>query len=299
MSKAPCFMTLGCMALTLQGGSAIAQTNTFEIYPDAAGSATSFTSRGSFGTQKGETLQELSSIGYAGVGDNALGGGTCSIKGFQAMSQDQNCATQEKFTIIFRKCLADGKTPDATPSGIIFVSGTLLTPRSTGICAFRLSATFATPIKVPCKGCFHFGKQQEAAPLWTSDGHSTHAASYLTTRSRGDNPRGMNSARNFAWNVIGSATTASNTASGRVWRMSVLVESAVLNQGASTPGNTRHSPTGSPGYGAQGILPDVADANSSSPARFDDLAIRIRDRANAGGAYALFFSSGRSSTPIQ
>ncbi|MFQ5506636.1 MAG: hypothetical protein ACE5F1_17840, partial [Planctomycetota bacterium] len=125
------------------------------------------------------------------------------------------------------------------------------------------------------------------------DGQLTHCADY-TSGTSGDNPK--QGAMNLAWGINQAATPRRHQPGPRTMRVALMTRAPVLGPGGIDLQNTRQSPTGSPNYGAGGLFPDIADAQSKK--RFDDLALRIRDAASPNGLTVVFLSASLAATPI-
>jgi hypothetical protein len=229
------------------------------------------------GTSAGQLFQEVPKAMFRGVGD---GGSACVATGFQMWTADENAATQETYSIVFRGPLSTGG-PDMSAAGLIGQIGPFLTPLATGRAGWQITATFGTPLTLPCEDSFYLGIDVQAAP-WSSDGQSLYVAYYYppATRFIGDNPRG--NAPNHAWQAVNGVATIS--ASQLTVRVGALVTTPVLNIGSIDPLNAKQVGTC---YGAGGMYPDV----SSGP-RDDGLEARVRDAARAGGRALLLLSSG-------
>jgi hypothetical protein len=284
------------IAAGLVSGAAFAQgpvLNAFSVFPDSGnGSATSFTSRFQATTPAQKELEVLvryPKMGYGPLFDGSLGGGTMTIGAFRRVGQDQDRSTQENWRVIIRKDKA-GK-PDASASGILFRSSPSLTPKGTGIGAFILTTTFKTPIKVPNNADIYVGMEFAAITgpkKWPSDGQSNHAASFIASFPRGDNPRA--GVPNPAWGIVHGTPPVVSQPSGRWLRQWVFTAGAVLQQGGVDPNNTRQTPKGSPNYASGGIYPDVLNTAKN---RFDDLALRIVDGNSKNGIAAILWDTGR------
>ena len=249
----------------------------FEVFPDRAGNATTFTSRLSLGTSGGEILQEVPGNAFAGIGNKTA---TCELTGIGFLLQDQNLATQEVYNGVVRRALAAGG-PDATPGGIVLRTANQMLPVGTGAGAYQVTLTFATAVAVPCTGGLFLGVEVVPAS-WSTDGLSMHSAAYPPTGTLGDNPRA--GAPNLSWQILNG--TASPAASGRVMRTWVTAKSAFLNMGNHDPASTRSADKKS--FGAGGMFPALAHG----------IEARVIDTPNAGGLAHLFLSLAPFGTGI-
>lgn len=266
------FLSLYCAApLAAQA------VNVFEIYPDATGAATTYVTRMNVGTSAGEMFQEVPKTLFRGVGDT---GTSCAVTGFRMSTADENGATQEQYSVMFRKAAPTGGL-DATPAGVLLQAGPFLTPIGSGRVGWQITVTLPAPLSVPCDQEWFLGLQVQAA-AWTADGQSLYVAYYYppTTRFIGDNPR-LN-APNHSWYI---GPTGSGTANAvQTVRVAALTPAAILNMGSIDPLNTKQVGTC---YGAGGLYPDI----SGGP-RVDGIEARVRDLANAGGSAVLFLANG-------
>ncbi|MBI5853490.1 MAG: hypothetical protein HZB39_20970 [Planctomycetes bacterium] len=255
--------------------------NLFEVYPDAAGTGTSHTTRMSLGTGVGELLYDVTANHHAGIGDSGAG---CELRSFRFVTQDQNQATPETCRMILRAETAAG-TPDLTAPGLLFRSGAIgLFGSGGGVGALMVTVSFGIPLDVPCLDGFLYGIEVGAAPGWpATDGQSVHMAGRAPLATiTGDIPR--STAPINAWYVSGA--TASRAASGRAMRFAGGVESPVLDMGCIDPGNPLTPRTS---FGEGGLYPDVKNVGSG---RDDGIAARILDSVNDGGVTVLLLSLG-------
>lgn len=194
-------------------------------------SGSPFTSRGNLGVNAGELLQGFHKTHHRGLGDRGNG---CVISGARLVVQDQNAATQETYSVIFR-----GGSDTRGPYGAAIATiGPFQTPRATGGAAWRVTIMFTTPVKVPCKEFFALGVKAPAASGWTTDGFSVHTFVM---------PACANARlQDHAWDVMGSTARHPGTTPSS-WRMGLLINDAALLQmgTASTP------------YGIDGMFPTV------------------------------------------
>jgi hypothetical protein len=261
--------------------SLAAQDNKFEIYPDAAGTATSYVDRMNLGGNAGELLYEVPDARFRGVGDF---GPACTAEAFVCTTSDENASTPETYSIVLRTPLVGGAGPDPSAAGVIVQVGPLQTPPGTGRLGWILTTSFATPVAVPCEGGWYMGIAVQAAS-WTSDGQSLYMAFYpgFFNPPAGDNPRA--GAPNHSWWIMNGLTGLSQYS--HTVAVGVRTRAPVLNVGGIDPNNTRQSPPGSTNFGAGGMYPD----HSGSP-RSDGIEIRVLDAANSGGIALLMLSSG-------
>ena len=274
---------LALVALLAPGGAA--QGNKLEIFPDSAGTASSYVVRSNLNASAGEVLQEVPSRLFRGVGATGTGAvATCTALGLDFWTADEDASTQETFTVLLRRAAIAAPGPDATPAGILVQSGPQMTPLGTGRLGWRVMVTFTTPVAIPCEGDLFMGLGLAAAPTWATDGQSIYSAFYpgFLTATVGDNPR--NGAPNHSWYVLNGVAAPST------WhftlRIGVLVAAPVLNMGGVDPANARQMPVGSANFGAGGLYPDV------SGGRNDGLDARVIDATNAGGTAFLLLAGG-------
>ena len=278
-------------------GSACLQAQTqnlFEIYPDTAGTSTTFASRATGGADNGnsarELLQAVPGSCFAHVGDSTIGGGTPRATGFRVFTQDEKSSTRETFSVLFRREVSPGGGVDTTAAGIIFQSGPHMTPPPSPagpIEAWDMRITFMTPATLPATATYYMGVSLAAAPGWSTgiDGQSVHAAAYPPSGPWGDFPRP--GAPSHAFKVLAGVATLTDPP--RCWNVGFLTQAPVLNLGGRAPGNTRQaSPPDN--FGGGGLYPDVA---GMMPGRFDDLVARTRAIGMAGGFSLIYLSSGR------
>ncbi|MFQ5505511.1 MAG: hypothetical protein ACE5F1_12040 [Planctomycetota bacterium] len=267
-------------------------TNLFEIYPDEAGTALTFTSRYTLGSEAGENLIQVPSL-YSWVGDNKLGGGESTINGYRGAHQDENASTQSDYFVVLRKESSSGG-PDPAPAGVIARYGPFKTAPNQPAkpVAWLITMSLTSPLVVPTKALYYFGIEHAKAPSWPSDGMSTHIAHYFFATA-GDNPR--TGAPNLAYTIAPNRTPQVEQPSGRTARIGLLVEAPLLGVGGVDPNNTRQSPKGSPNYGAGGLWPDIL---GKSTGRFDDIEIRFSDAANPSGFAILFANFALSPVPF-
>lgn len=269
--------------------AANAQSNHFEIYSGC----TNFTSRGTLGANAGEILIQVPGSNFAGVCQDATGTGT-SLESFQYVTQDQNGATQSTYTMLVRADAAG--QPDATAAGVLLRLGPLVTPPSTTTTpiAWVLTTALATPSTgLPLCGTYYHGMEVEAAPLWSVDGQSVHICSYfLMGVTQADNPAPPpNPVPNVAWSIDYAANLV-NQPAPRALRLGLGSPGPVLNMGNVDPYVSFQNCVMTMGYrswGAGGIWP-CSNSNRGG-IRDDGLDARVRDAANANGAFAMFASS--------
>ena len=260
---------------------AAAQTpNNYEIYPDpiANQATTTYTTRGTLGSGPGEVLQEWPINLVAGIGDN---GTTCQFVGAEFLTQDQDASTPEQYSVVAR---ADAMgMPDVT--ALLLNATGLSTPAGTGITAWRITVTFASPFNAPCDKGMYVGLGLSGNATWTADGQSLHGAAYVfpggTFPMVGDHPR--QNAPKLTWNVANMVVSQPGT--GFVYSFAMRTNAPVLNIGNEDPLSSR-SPGGI-SYGAGGFFPDVKSAG-----RDDGLRARVRDNANTGGMAFVLLGTG-------
>lgn len=256
--------------------------NEFMIYPERNGSAATYSSRTS--NQKVEQFMEVSANNFQGVGD---GGGACLAFGMYHWATDEDAASQESFSVIFRK---PGRAPgpDTSAAGVIAKVGPFMLPTGTGRAGWRIVTSFSRPVQLPCTGGFFMGIELDADNWPSMDGHSIWDARYNPPANRaiGDNPR--QNAPQHAWSNL-SGTTRSYPWS---WRMGVLVRAPIVNPGSIDPNSARQTPLGSTCWGAGGLYPDIG----GNPRR-DGLEMRIEDSANPNGIGIALLALRFSTTP--
>jgi len=265
--------------------TAMAQTptNLFEIYSGC----TNYTSRGSLGVNAGEIMLQVPSSHFAGVAQDAAGGGT-NLTGFQYITQDQNGSTTETYFMVVRADNSGAPDCTTTPGRLIY-AGPLTTPASTVTTpvAWQITATLATAsTAVPLCNTFYVGSEVIAAPGWTNDGQSFHICTYyLLGATQADNP--APAAPNLAWDCLAGAPVQPGSA--RLPRFGLIAGAAVLNLGNNdaTLTNTANCVTtlANVSFGAGGMWPE---AQGASGPRNDGLNFRVRDAANANGLAVVF-----------
>jgi len=148
-----------------------------------------------------------------------------TIARLNTITQDQNCSTREKFRWVVRRG-TNVAGPGTGAGAILGGVGGLMLPNSasTGACAWGLTATLAPTarIKVPSTVFFGYGLDLPRAPLWTMDGQSVHASRSTDVAANNTHRNhGAASQEDQAWQIIGTATAASNASQKRSWRLSV------------------------------------------------------------------------------
>ena len=232
---------------------------------------TNFTSRGNIGTGTGEILQGFHSAQWHALG-KAAAGNVGEINGFRGTFQDQDRATLEKYNWVVRRG-TDAAGPTTGTPGEIFVSTPQsLTPVGTGkVFAVTVTLALRTPVKVPCDKFFAVGIRLQAAK-WTADGQSCHM-------SRGDNTQGDDPSTKLvemAWQIVGSATSATHPSLKRSWKMGFLQNAPALQLG-----NFRGTASSRFGTGGHFPIPGT-----------HGLAFRV-SAAGQTGDLALIFLSGK------
>lgn len=274
------------LAWLLLGSCLGAQTplNLDELYPDA----TTATSRsGLLPATSGDVLLQYERTNVLGTGQGITGLPDGRINGFRAVVQDQEALTPELLSFVV---IADDPSnpgnPSAAPSGELLRTGPVPTPTGTGVAAFVITMSLATPVDIaPATSTWYFGVGLPANPTWPVDGLSAHMAAYYVG-AVGDNPRVSTPNRTFA--IARPAGLVLQPASERVHAFGLLTEAPAVGLGAIITAATRGP---NPSFGMAGMFPDIAG-------RGDGIALRLRDGANAGGLTALLIGFRILPTPI-
>lgn len=247
-------------------------------YHDLWSGCTSSTSRGTLGLNPGEVLQLNPASHFQGVGHDVTGA-AATLYAFKYTTQDQNAATPEPYTLLVRS--ENAGQPDPTPAGLLLSAGPLTTPSGTGVAAWTITATLATPwTSLPlCTNYYHGA--DVAVRSSTADGQTFHICTYTAA----DIPAA--GAPNLAWNI--QAGVPAQPGTSRVIRFTLGVESPILKMGnvdPGTPSTNCVSTIGFRSFGAGGMYP------TCNAVRSDGLDYRVRDAGNAGGLCAVFLGLG-------
>lgn len=251
------------------------QVTGFKIYPSGdTAECSSFASRCSLGQSAGELLQEIPMQSRGGGGERTdffrgvgqVGPGRCEITNIRFVTQDQDCRTQEFYSLRVRSLRggADGSGPDPsvdlTKGAIV-----LLTPPggAAHACSWSVDVSLTTPLAVPCRTSWFVGLAVATAANWSSDGQSLHGAWYTS----GETGEVVTSdAAQISWQIDARGTTG-QCPSARTWNIGVATECPTLVAGNIH--ETRRCAL-SPAFGAGGLWPDNTQ-------RGDGLALLIRD----------------------
>lgn len=246
----------------------------FEIYPGV----TSFTSRGNIGTGSGEIHQGFHASINRGLGDNA---GVCEVNGVRVLLQDQDRLTQGQWRNVFRSG-SDAAGPGTTSADVIATTGLLSFPPAstgTGGWAFLFTVNFSTPVQVPCSDFWSLGV--ELFPeAWSSDGVSCHAS---TNAANLQHPN----AEDIAWQIVGTATSATHPSSMRSWRIAPIVGMAMqaaCNQ--TTAPNDR--------FGIGGYFPDTSQVGATS----QGISLKVTHPSGAAATGYVLLSIGYDANPF-
>lgn len=255
--------TTTLLTAALVCGSLSAQ-NDFFHYP----TATTFTSRGNNGVNAGEILQGYHKESWRGIGMSSAT--SSKLVMLAATTQDQSAKTQETYYWVVRKG-TDAAGPMLGTNGLLYKSAALKTPPSTsaGAAAFSITHTLTTAVQIPEDQFVSIGLQLAAAPKWTADGMSCHAASGATAGAGSQQ-------KDHAWQILAKATKATHTSSMRAFNMGMAVASPVFQVGNVFSGKNN--------YGQGGLFPDVSKGQG--------LALRILAKGD-NGQVALVFASGK------
>ncbi len=231
----------------------------------------SFTSRGNIGTGTGEVLQGFDSTHWRSLGAANLAGATGKITAMRGNAiQDQDQTTPETFQWVIRS--GDETTGPVTgTAGELFVSGnqTLGPGTGTGPVAWIVTTALTTPIDVPSEKFFAVGVRLPASPLWSTDGPSVWATSQATDLS-------STKQTDSAWQIIGTAATATHPSAFRTWRMGFNQAPAALQLGL---------------FVGSGTVSYAQGGNFPIPGT-DGLAMRVLG-AGLDGQVAVVFLSGK------
>jgi hypothetical protein len=255
---------LSLMAAVALVGSISAQSTV--QYFSIDGHTTSFTSRGGISSGNGEILQGFHASHHRGVLENN-GNNTnasCTITTLQLVTQDQNNTSQETFNWVVRSGDDMNGPTTGTGAGLLMSTANINTPPAGAspnrIVAWRITSTLATPFNVGfCDKFLSVGTYLNNSSGWTMDGQSNHTSFGSGARMHHNTWLDTGTAGiEHAWQIIGTATAASNPGSTRSWRYFVGTNGAVMNLGCGTNGRG--------GYGMGGMYPKTS--NSSSPLSF-------------------------------
>jgi len=267
--------------------AAMAQVNFHDIYSGC----TNYTSRGTVGANAGENLIARPGSHFAGICQDATGGGT-NLVSFRTVTQDQNGSTPETYYLVVRKDSAG--TPDITVGGLLLRAGPATTPPSTVLTpvAWIITDTLTTPSTVlPLCGTTYQGMEYQAA-AWTSDGQSNHICTYyLLGTTQADNPSPPPDVVPIvAWDY-NYTTGLTSQPSARSQRFEIGGTSSVLTIGNVDPFAAAANCVSLQGFrswGAGGLWPSSnADGLGS---RDDGIDARVEDLGNANGLFAVFLS---------
>lgn len=240
--------------------------------------------RGTLGTMGGEASNTR--VNDNGTGHDTTGTGT-RLDGFNHVLQDQNAATVEAYRLILRGDTAG--VPDTSPGGLLLQTTPIAAPPGSGVTAWNLTVTFATPsTALPLCNAVYYGLDLPANANWPNDGHSLHAGTYgLLGGTQGDNP--APGAPNLAWLLPGGTGGTPVQPAPMCFHVGLLVQSAVLNMGnvdptLSNPANciTAQNNTS---FGAGGKWPRLGGG------RVDGLVCRVRDGNATNGLFVTLFGN--------
>jgi hypothetical protein len=280
---------LSLMAAVALVGSVSAQSTT--QYFGIDGFQTSFTSRGGISSGSGEILQGFHASHHRGVLENN-GNNTnasCSITSLRLITQDQNNTSQETFNWVVRAGDDVNGPTLGTGAGLIATTANITTPppgaNPNRIVAWQLTSNLTTPINVGfCDKFLSIGTFLGTSSGWTMDGQSNHTSFSFgggTPQRKHHNTWIDNgtSGIEHSWQILGTATAASNPGSGRSWRYWAGTNGAIMNLGCGTNGNRTPTPGG---YGMGGMFPKTS--NSASPLSFQ---ARLNGGSGMSGAASV------------
>ncbi len=203
---------LSVLAIALLAAPSFAQY--VSLYPGT----TSFTSRGNIGTGSGDILMGLHNSHWRGIGDD---GAACTVSGFRSTLQDQNIATQESYHWVVRSG-SDANGPTTGSGGLLHRFGPLNAPSGAGGgAAWFLTTNLSTPAAMPCEAHVSIGIELSAQPAWNTDGMSCHASTSALADQHAN-------ALDMAWQIIGSASSATHPSSKRSWSHRALLANPTL-----------------------------------------------------------------------
>lgn len=276
-------LTVACLAPSL-GAQAV---NEFGQYPGA----TTFTTRGGLnGGSDGyfvwrvDATTDLILAAQTDIGGSIAG----RANGFRVVCQDQDASTQETFNyaILPDDAAAPGQPAQpsvATPP--IFETAPQMTPAGSGISAWIITTTLATPFDgVPQTTTYHLGVKMGMRATWTMDGYSVHTA-FMPGFGTGGSGSGMNCnafAPIHTHTVDVTSPGVAPTGQLESPRVYILTEGSVLNLGADIDPTQRFGSSPNPNYGRAGMWPDRV--------RQDGIAWRLFDGANSGATAFLLGS---------
>lgn len=253
--------------------------NHFEIWSGC----TNFASRVPIGNAAGEMLIQVPASHFAGIAQDATGGGT-EFGQFRCTTQDRDAATQETYYLGIR---ADSSgAPDVVNPPLVR-AGPFLTPVGTGVTAWTITTALATPgysVLPLCSTFYVFGELTAAT---AADGQLFHVSTYLAGGTQGDNP--APNAPNLGWGIMNNAPLPAATP--RTVRLGLLTPAPILNMGNVDPtaaASNCVSTLGGISYGVGGMWPQAAGA--AGP-RNDGLNARVRDAGNANGVAVVFLGA--------
>ncbi|MCB9869273.1 MAG: hypothetical protein H6837_05395 [Planctomycetes bacterium] len=270
---------LSLLTSVLLFSGVVAAQQPLEIYPGT----TSYTSRGNLGTGAGELHQGFHAAYWRSIGDD---GSKCTITQWFGVIQDQNAGTQENLYAVWRRG-DDATGPGVTATDIISRVGPYALPTGTGTQAWGLTSAALTPaVTLPdClentsgyKGMFSFGMEFLAAPGWTADGLSIHAAT-------GTAQYAHTGLQDHAWFYTGPPATAMTRSGTRdSWRLALLTTQGSLQMcnGVAAASNDR--------CGMGGLFP----ANGAGT----EFSARARYPLALGGGTSLLYVSVNRLLPV-
>ena len=229
-----------------------------------------------------EALSDVSAAAFRGVGSTSTS--SCSLVGQTYLIYDQDAAVQDNYRLVVRKAVAPDGLPDVTSTGAIAISANIKTPVGTGAVLWQISATWTTPVTVPCENGYYVGL---GLPPWNAtltDGCFAASANALGAAGvgTGDNPR-LPAPKFHAVRVDNPSTTpvATRTTTARTLAVVSDTAAATMNVGNIDPTQTNYK-----SYALGGLYP------SATATRGDGLTVRVQDSGNAGGLTAVFLSTG-------
>jgi len=170
-------------AVTLVAGTAIAQNNLF----DFQNMGVTFTSRNGANLVPATIYNRIDKEAYAGWGVDNANPGMRSFTGLHCLIQDQDLSTQDGFSFTAYTESGTPNIPNTTTP--LAATGNFLLPLGTGIGAYSVTGSFATPVLAPGASDVFVGVSTVGS--WnatTTDGLSIWATSGDPTRPLRDEP---------------------------------------------------------------------------------------------------------------
>ncbi len=295
-------LTAAVLGLSALAYAQTPKPNAFHIYDGT----TEYTSRGTVGTGEGEVLNRVPAKHF---------GFLRPCTKVQYVLQDQNSATPEYYSIIFRK--GDPQNPGkplvkidpqtGKDLGIIYETGKMSYSGKGqgGAAAWIFTLTLSKPVILP-DGEFFYGVHFYPAPKWTADGGSCHM-------SGGYNPSGTSNAAKcgehfrqgikpkLAWcitytNGKPDPTKIQEPSINRSFWVKIFVQNPVVQPYTIDPAARCASKKGKPDLGFAGLWPDLVDLEKNG--YLANFGWRLREVNYPSGIGMVFLASKQLPVPM-